>query len=71
MRPGEASSATPRSYPRAWGDPNSAAGSGAGRGAARLPPRGLGKGRYAIRVPKGQGPILRAGLPGRVGSPVR
>jgi membrane-bound lytic murein transglycosylase D len=31
----------------------------------------LGKGRYALRVPKGHGPILRAGLPGRVGSPVR
>jgi hypothetical protein len=31
----------------------------------------LGKGRYAIRVPKGHGPILRAGLPGRVGGAVR
>jgi hypothetical protein len=31
----------------------------------------LGKGRYALRVPKGHGPTLRAGLPSRAGSAVR
>jgi soluble lytic murein transglycosylase-like protein len=31
----------------------------------------LGKGRYALRVPKGHGSALRAGLPGRTGSPAR
>jgi hypothetical protein len=31
----------------------------------------LGKGRYALRVPKGHGSTLRAGFPGRTGSPAR